>query len=269
MTTVLVVEDDEAIRGNIVRLLELEGYEVSSAADGQAGLERARVLRPDLVISDVNMPGLDGFALVEALRADPALATASVLMLTALDDRASMRRGMSAGADDYLAKPFTRDELLQALEGLRRKRGRIAETVAQAVQAREEHLRRAFAESLDGRTLRDRFDLQPPAGAVADQELAATVLFCEIRNFTALAERLDSGEVAELLTEFFERGCAPLLRGGGRHLKFVGDGLVAVFADAPGIVDGAPAVFPNGSAFDGRTRREQVLLLMWFEHRSI
>ena len=67
------------------------------------------------------------------------------------------------------------------------------------------------------------------AQAKADQELAATVLFCEIRNFTALAERLDSGEVAELLTEFFERGCAPLLRGGGRHLKFVGDGLVEWF----------------------------------------
>ena len=118
MSTVLVVEDDDAIRNNVVRLLKLEGHEPVAAADGLDGLERARALRPDLVISDIGMPRMDGFALLQALRADPALAATPVMLLTALDDRASMRRGMTAGADDYLAKPFTRVELLEALQAL-------------------------------------------------------------------------------------------------------------------------------------------------------
>lgn len=231
MTSVLVVEDDDAIRGNVARLLGLEGYEVSVAVNGSEGLERARALRPDVVVSDVNMPGLDGFALVEALRADPALATTAVLMLTALDDRASMRRGMTAGADDYLAKPFTRTELLEALEGLLKKRGRIAHSIDSAVQAREDHLRRAFTERLGGDTVAAAFAFEPPQGAVADQVLDATVLFSDIRNFTSIAEKLGSSEVAELLTQYFERTSEPVLRHGGRHLKFIGDGLMAVFAD--------------------------------------
>jgi serine/threonine-protein kinase PpkA len=233
MTTVLVVEDDDAIRNNIARLLQLEGYDVTAAANGAWGLEQARAQRPEVVISDVNMPGMDGFALVEALRGDAALATTPVMLLTALDDRASMRRGMKAGADDYLAKPFTRTELLDALDGLLKKRGRIELTIHSAVQAREDDLRRAFTARLGGQPPLDAFPLGPPEGAVPDQQLTATVLFSDIRNFTSLAEKLSSSEVAELLTQYFERTSEPLLRHGGRHLKFIGDGLMAVFADTP------------------------------------
>jgi serine/threonine-protein kinase PpkA len=240
MTTVLVVEDDDAIRNNVARLLKLEGYDVSIAINGTEGLERAKALRPDVVVSDINMPGIDGFAMVEAMRADPALATTVVLMLTALDDRASMRRGMTAGADDYLAKPFTRVELLEALEGLLKKRGRIEQSIQSAVEEREEHLRRSFTESLGGQPMADRFAFEPPQGAVADQVLTATVLFSDIRNFTSIAEKLNSSEVAELLTQYFERTSDPVLRHGGRHLKFIGDGLMAVFSD-PGATSPLPA----------------------------
>ncbi len=233
-TTVLVVEDDDAIRNNVSRLLQLEGYGVHVATTGSEGLRRAQALHPGLVITDINMPGMDGFALVEALRTDAALATTPVMMLTALDDRASMRRGMTAGADDYLAKPFTRQELLDAIDGLLRKRGRIELSIHSAVQAREEHLRRAFADSLGGIPTADRHAVQAPAGAVADEVLQAVVLFSDIRNFTSLAEKLESNEVAELLTQYFERTSGPLLRHGGRHLKFIGDGLMAVFCDGPG-----------------------------------
>lgn len=233
MATILVVEDDADIRNNLGRLLRLEGHEVAIAGDGREGLEQALGRPPELVITDINMPGMDGFALVEALRAAPALATTPILMLTALDDRASMRRGMRAGADDYLAKPFTRVELLDALEGLLRKGGRIAHSIAAAVRSREDDLRLAFTEQLEGGEGRS-LGPQPPAGAVADQVVQATVLFSDIRNFTALAERLDSGEVAQLLTAYFERSARPLLAHGGRHLRFMGDGLMAVFVDAPG-----------------------------------
>jgi class 3 adenylate cyclase len=233
MTAILVVEDDDAIRANLARLLKMEGYEVTVAATGTEGLERARALRPDVMISDINMPGMDGFALVEQLRADAALQSTVVLMLTALDDRASMRRGMKVGADDYLAKPFTRIELLDALDALLKKRGRIELTIHSAVQAREEHLRRAFTASLGGQPLTQPAAIEAPGDAVPDQVMVATVLFSDIRNFTSLAEKLSSAEVAQLLTEYFERTSAPVLRHGGRHLKFVGDGLMAVFADTP------------------------------------
>jgi len=231
MTQILIVEDDDAIRNNVIRLLKLEGYDIVSAVNGRLGLERAREVRPDVVISDVGMPEMDGFELLEAIRADRDLAATSVMLLTALDDRASMRRGMTAGADDYLAKPFTRVELLEALQGLLKKRGRIEESIESAVKAREEHLRRVFTESLGGRALPDKFGLEAPQGAIADQVVEAVVLFSDIRNFTSLAEKLSSSEVAELLTEYFERACEPVLKNGGRHLKFIGDGLMSVFAD--------------------------------------
>ncbi|HSV34270.1 MAG TPA: protein kinase [Ramlibacter sp.] len=231
MTTILVVEDDDAIRNNVTRLLKLEGYDIVSAINGKLGLERARQVRPDLVISDVSMPEMDGFELLEAIRADHGLAATSVMLLTALDDRASMRRGMTAGADDYLAKPFTRVELLEALQGLLKKKGRIEDSIEFAVKTREEHLRQAFTESLGGSALPDRFGLEAPKGAVPDTVIEATVLFSDIRNFTSLAEKLSSSEVAELLTEYFERTCDPVLKNGGRHLKFIGDGLMSVFAD--------------------------------------
>jgi serine/threonine-protein kinase PpkA len=231
MTTILIVEDDDAIRNNIARLLKLEGYEIVSAVNGREGLERALEIRPDVVISDISMPEMDGFALLEAIRAERSLSSTSVMMLTALDDRASMRRGMTSGADDYLAKPFTRVELLEALQGLLKKRGRIEDSIQSAVQAREEHLQRAFTESLGGRRLPDKFGLEAPEGAIPDQVLQATVLFSDIRDFTSLAERLSSSEVAELLTYYFERTCEPVLTNGGRHLKFIGDGLMAIFAD--------------------------------------
>jgi serine/threonine-protein kinase PpkA len=232
MTTILIVEDDDAIRNNVTRLLKLEGYTIGTAVNGREGLARARMMRPDLVITDIGMPEMDGFALLEAIRADAALAGTSVMMLTALDDRASMRRGMTAGADDYLAKPFTRVELLEALQGLLKKRGRVEQTVQQAVAEREALLRRAFTDSLGGAAPSSQFGLEPPAGAVPDEVLQATVLFSDIRGFTSLAEKLDSREVAELLTRYFERVCQPVLQNGGRHLKFIGDGLMAVFSDA-------------------------------------
>jgi class 3 adenylate cyclase/AmiR/NasT family two-component response regulator len=242
MTRILVVEDDDAIRNNIIRLLKLEGFDIVSAINGREGLERARQEKPDLVISDVSMPEMDGFALLEAIRADRGLAATSVMLLTALDDRASMRRGMTAGADDYLAKPFTRVELLDALHGLIRKKVRIEDTIETAVKAREDQLRAAFTESLDGAASEPRFGLEAPHGAIADQVMAATVLFSDIRGFTSLAEKLDSREVADLLTHYFERICEPVLKNGGRHLKFIGDGMMAVFTDTPG---GSPLPAPR------------------------
>lgn len=242
MALILVVEDEDAIRSNIVRLLNLEGFDTVAAADGQAGLAEARSRAPDLIISDVNMPGMDGFALLAAVRADNVLATTPFVLLTALDDRGSMRRGMTTGADDYLSKPFTRTELLDTVEAQIRKKARVEERINSGLAALEARLRASFADSISGRPA-GSFALElPPAGGDTGQALQATVLVSTIRNFTSLAEKLDATEVSQLLTEYFERTCQPVLKNGGRHLKFVGDGLMAVFADT---LSGSPLPAPR------------------------
>jgi serine/threonine-protein kinase PpkA len=242
MALILVVEDEDAIRSNIVRLLTLEGFETAAAADGQAGLDQARSRTPDLIISDVNMPGMDGFALLAAVRADGELATTPFVLLTALDDRGSMRRGMTTGADDYLSKPFTRTELLDAVEAQIRKKARVEERINSGLAALEARLRASFSDSISGKQA-GSFALElPPAGVDPGQALQATVLVSTIRNFTSLAEKLDAAEVSQLLTEYFERSCQPVLKNGGRHLKFVGDGLMAVFADT---LSGSPLPAPR------------------------
>ncbi|MES2361237.1 MAG: protein kinase [Pseudomonadota bacterium] len=231
MSTILIVEDDDAIRNNIVRLLKLEGFDTLSAPDGNAGLEQAKACKPDLIVSDVGMPGLNGFGLLAAIRTDKALATTPFMLLTALDDRESMRRGMTTGADDYLSKPFTRNELLDAVKAQIRKHGLVEEALQAERAASEERLRAAFSHSIGG-GLPQAFMQEVPEGAMTEALLDATVLFLDIRNFTSLAEKLGSDEVAELLTEYFERACQPLLKNGGGNIKFIGDGLMAVFTDS-------------------------------------
>jgi diguanylate cyclase (GGDEF)-like protein len=112
---ILIAEDETAIRENIERLLRIEGYEVLTAENGRIALAMAKAHLPALVISDVMMPEMDGHQLLEALRSDPLTAATPLIFLTARADRVDMRTGMNLGADDYLTKPFQRDELLRAI----------------------------------------------------------------------------------------------------------------------------------------------------------
>jgi signal transduction histidine kinase len=144
MTRILLVEDDAALREATVEMLDAEGYEVVDAADGQAGVQAARTFVPELVICDIMMPIMDGYAVLDALRHDPVTATIPFLFLTAKADRGDQRRGMELGADDYLTKPFTRDELLGAIET---RRTRFA-SVAQPMQRKIEDLRRVVARTV-------------------------------------------------------------------------------------------------------------------------
>ena len=112
----LVVEDNADLREYLTRLLEDRGM-VEAAGDGAAALEIARVWKPDLILADVMMPGLDGFGLLEAIRADPLLRSMSVILLSAWAGDEIRARGLRAGADDYVVKPFAMDELLARVDG--------------------------------------------------------------------------------------------------------------------------------------------------------
>lgn len=112
MKKILVIEDAQSLRKDILEMLGFEGYDAMGAENGLVGVERARRERPDLIICDIMMPGLDGFGVLEELRHESATATIPFVFLTARTDRVDIRQGMELGADDYLTKPFTASELL-------------------------------------------------------------------------------------------------------------------------------------------------------------
>jgi two-component system response regulator MprA len=116
---VLVVEDDEEIAQVLQRSLRLEGYEVRVAADGETALDQSAAFNPDLVILDLGLPKLDGMEVARRLRSADDV---PILMLTARDALESRVEGLDAGADDYLVKPFERQELLARLRALLRRR---------------------------------------------------------------------------------------------------------------------------------------------------
>ncbi|MBI9072374.1 MAG: response regulator transcription factor [Melioribacteraceae bacterium] len=113
---ILVVEDDPQIRTNLIDLLELSEYTVFSASNGKEGVKIAFELLPDLVISDIMMPQMDGYEFKKALSLNPGTKSIPFIFLTAKSDIADFRTGMDLGADDYLIKPINLKELIKAIE---------------------------------------------------------------------------------------------------------------------------------------------------------
>ncbi|MCG3126325.1 MAG: Sensor histidine kinase RcsC [Phycisphaerae bacterium] len=169
--TILIVDDDTGTRELIERFLQREGYRVLTATDGPAALHTAREQRPSAITLDVLMPGMDGWAVLRELKADPAVADIPVIMVSMVDDRSI---GYALGAADYLTKPIDRERLLAAI-----RRHRVAPTsdvliVEDEPQARE-MLRRTLerdgwrvTEAENGRTALEKLDGSDPAVIVLD-----------------------------------------------------------------------------------------------------
>ena len=115
---VLVVDDDDVIRQLITVNLELEGFEVATAVDGQDCLDRVKEVQPDVVTLDIMMPRLDGWETASRLRADPDTAGIKVVLLSARAQEADLERGSRIGVDAYLTKPFDPDELIEVVRRL-------------------------------------------------------------------------------------------------------------------------------------------------------
>lgn len=115
MHTILVIEDEPSVRSNILKILGFEKLRAIGAKDGEIGVALAKEHLPDLIICDIMMPGLDGYEVRNALFQSPETAMIPFIFLTAKADKGDIRLGMNLGADDYLTKPFTRDELLESV----------------------------------------------------------------------------------------------------------------------------------------------------------
>lgn len=114
--TILLIEDNDDIRSNTAEILELSNYNVETAENGKIGVEKALANKPDLIICDIMMPVLDGYGVLHLVTKNEKLAGIPFIFLTAKSERTDFRRGMEMGADDYITKPFTDIELLNAIE---------------------------------------------------------------------------------------------------------------------------------------------------------
>jgi two-component system, sensor histidine kinase and response regulator len=115
MKNILVIDDKEDIRNLIKAVLGEFGFNVQEAGNGQLGVQMLREQKPDLVVCDINMPGMDGYETLDAVRESSMTASIPFILMTGLVSRDGFRRGMVGGADDYLVKPFTTDELIEAV----------------------------------------------------------------------------------------------------------------------------------------------------------
>jgi adenylate cyclase len=242
---ILVVDDNQDNRDMLARRLRRQGYEVLTAGGGGAALGTLTAAPVDLVLLDVMMPDLDGYAVLQRLKADPALRDIPVLMISALDDMDSVVRCIQLGADDYLSKPFD-PILLQARIGacLEKKRlhdqearhrrelaewnrtleQRVAEQVAQL--ERLGRLKRFFSPQLA--------ELIVAGGAddpLRTHRREVTVVFVDLRGFTAFAETAEPEEVMGVLREYHAAMGRLILAHEGTLERFTGDGMMIFFND--------------------------------------
>lgn len=127
MKTILLIEDDPVLRENTAELIELSGYHTITASNGKIGVEQALKTHPDLIVCDIMMPEMDGYTVIETLSKNPSTKGIPFIFLSAKTERQDIRKGMNLGADDYITKPFTEDELLSAIESRLAKMAIISE----------------------------------------------------------------------------------------------------------------------------------------------
>lgn len=237
MPLIVIVEDDAGNLQLLAAILKKDGHEVLLAVDGAQGLRLVEQYRPDLIISDVQMPNMNGFQMLSALRQNPDIAATPVILLTSLQERAHMRIGMTTGADDYLTKPFRPGELRDAVNAQINKRVIQAQAqtlvVNTAVQTALADQKDALSQLYEQRLTHELGDRWPTAQAApGDEQFAmATVLFVDILS-PGLTEKLSSAELSELVKRVYSSAGDTVYLFGAHHVQMIGEGVLAIFVDS-------------------------------------
>jgi adenylate cyclase len=277
---ILVVDDQRANVEMLVELLKSRGYDVASAYDGDGALAHIAAHGVDLVISDIRMPGMDGYELTQRLRNDPATELLPVVLVTSVEDKSGHDervKGIESGADDFLAKPVRYAELFARVRSLLRVKVLQDEVRRQASELRDwnERLEQRVKEqvaAIDRLAQMKRF-FSPPvadaivaggAGMLEPHRREITAVFLDLRGFTAFTDRADPDQVMDLLSDYHVAMGNLVDRYGGTLEHFAGDGVMIFFND-PVPVDG-PALKAVRMAFDLQ-RAFQPIAGTW-EHRG-
>jgi class 3 adenylate cyclase/CheY-like chemotaxis protein len=242
---ILVVDDNEENRDMLARRLRRQGYEVVTASGGRAALDMLATTPVDLLLLDVMMPDLDGYAVLQQVKGNPALRDIPVLMISALDELDSVVRCIQLGAEDYLGKPFDA-VLLQARVGACLEKKRLHDQEARHLRELAEWnrtLERRVSEQvaqLDQLGRLKRFFSPQLAELIvvggADDPLKThrreiTVVFLDLRGFTAFAETSEPEEVMGVLREYHAAMGELIIEHDGTLERFTGDGMMIFFND--------------------------------------
>ena len=235
---ILVVDDQRANVEMMSGVLAGRGYSVSIALGGEPALEQVRQAPPDLVISDILMPGMDGYELSRRLRSVPETALLPIILVTSVEGQHNERvKGLEAGADDFLSKPVNWEELFARVRSLLRIKSLQDEL--KDVNAKLEQRVREQVAQLQRLSRLKRFFSKPVAEAiVADGEemlrphrREITAVFLDLRGFTAFTDRADPDEVMELLRAYHVTLGVTVDQFGGTLEHFAGDGMMIFFSD--------------------------------------
>jgi adenylate cyclase len=244
---ILVVDDQRANVEMLVELLRSRGYDVSGAYDAESALQHIAAKGVDLVISDIRMPGMDGYELTQRLRGDPATELLPVVLVTSIEDKSGHDervKGIEAGADDFLAKPVRYAELFARVRSLLRVKMLQDEVRRQAAELKqwnerlEERVKDQVA-AIDRLAQMKRF-FSPPvadaiiaggAGMLEPHRREITAVFLDLRGFTAFTDRADPDEVMDLLSDYHVAMGNLVDRYGGTLEHFAGDGVMIFFND--------------------------------------
>ena len=143
MKRILVIEDNTDVRENTVEILEISGFETATAEHGKLGVDKALTFKPDIILCDVMMPVMDGYGVLRELAKNSGTATIPFIFLTAKSERADLRMGMDMGADDYLTKPFKKQELLDAINSRLKKNDLLKREIANTYEGLNAFLKEA------------------------------------------------------------------------------------------------------------------------------
>ena len=237
----LVADDNKVNRLLLQRSLELQGHRVALAENGRIALERLRVEAFDLLLLDIEMPEMDGFAVLEALKADRTLRDLPVIVTSSVEGVTNIVRCIELGAEDYLPKPLNA-VLLKARVQASLEKKRLRD------QQKEMVRRFATAEVAE--------DLQQSGFTLGGRRVTASVMFSDIRGFTALVEQQSPEETIELLNTYYALMFEAIGSHGGVVNQMIGDGLMAIF--------GAPLPLPGHASAAVRAALEMLALVELF-----
>jgi len=220
---ILVVDDNQDNIELIQDILDTMGYEIHAAMDGQTALNVAGEIHPDLIVLDVNMPGMSGFEVVEHLKQDEQMQSIPVIMLTALSDVENRVHAMTLGAEDYLTKPFSPRELIARVE--RRLRSKVQ---TDDLKAKQEQIRNTFERFVAAPIVQEMLK-SPDQVKLGGKLQPITVLFADLEGFTSLSERTDPEKLLSVLNQYHSLIVKIIQRYNGTIDKFIGDCVMALY----------------------------------------